>query len=334
MTNTFHRFIKTCIPNNAYDFRNKEQAIWNHIAYNLNRTQSMFKWNGLPESIPQRILELYLQVNGTCCFYEYNGTLYVFTGGLGGEPDVYYMPTIYTIANPAISISKNLKIDIDCVVVPNDSLYMGLIPLLRRYATQMTETELSILITTINARLYSLISAPDDRTKISAEKYLKDVEDGTLGVVADNVFLDGIKVQPYAQSSNTTTITNLIDLMQYEKASLYNELGLNANYNMKREAIVSNEAQMNNDSLLPLVDDMLETRRKGAEKVNKMFGTNITVRFSDAWLTESIKYKNEADIDSDQLLEDPAADPADPAADDPADPPAEAPEEKKEGDTE
>lgn len=292
MTDTFHRFIKTCISNNAYDFRNKDKSIWNHIAYNLNRTQSMFKWNGLPESIPQRILELYLQVNGTCCFYKYNGTLYVFTGGLGGEPDVYYMPTIYTIANPALSISENLKIDVDCIVVPNDSMYMGLIPLLRRYATQMTETELSIFITTINSRLFSLISAPDDRTKISAEKYLKDIEDGKLGVVADNVFLDGIRVQPYGQSSNTNTITNLIELLQYEKASLYNELGLNANYNMKRETIVSNEAQMNNDSLLPLVDDMLEMRKKGAEKVNKMFGTNITVDYASSWKDNMVELEN------------------------------------------
>lgn len=300
MSDTFHRFIKSSIVNNYYNFRNKDNAIWNHIAYNLNRTQSMFKWNGLPESIPQRILELYLQVNGTCCFYEYEGTLYVFTGGLGGEPDVYYMPTIYTISNPALSISKNLKIDIECVVIPNDSMYMGVMPLIRRYATQMTETELSILITTINSRLYSLISAPDDRTKVGAEKYLKDVEDGKLGVVADNVFLDGIKVQPYGQSSNTSTITNLIELMQYEKASLYNELGLNANYNMKRETIVSNEAQMNNDSLLPLVDDMLETRKKGAEKVNKMFGTNITVDYSSSWKDNMIELENIQDDISDK----------------------------------
>jgi hypothetical protein len=121
---------------------------------------------------------------------------------------------------------------------------------------------------------------------------LKDVEDGKLGVVADNVFLDGIRVQPYGQSSNTSTITNLIELMQYEKASLYNELGLNANYNMKRETIVSNEAQMNNDSLLPLVDDMLEMRRKGAEKVNKMFGTNITVDYSSSWKDNMIELDN------------------------------------------
>lgn len=300
MSDTFHRFIKTCIVNNYYNFRNKDDAIWNHIAYNLNRTQSMFKWEGLPDSIPQRILELYLQVNGTCCFYEYKGTLYVFTGGLGGEPDVYYMPTIYTIANPALSISKNLKIDTECVVIPNDSMYMGLMPLLRRYATQMTETELSILITTINSRLYSLISAPDDRTKVSAEKYLKDVEDGKFGVIADNVFLDGIRVQPYGQSSNTSTITNLIELMQYEKASLYNEIGLNANYNMKRETIVSNEAQMNNDSLLPLVDDMLEMRKKGAEKVNSRFGTNITVDYASSWKDNMIELENIQDDISDK----------------------------------
>ena len=76
---------------------------------------------------------------------------------------------------------------------------------------------------------------------------------------------------------------NLIELEQYLKASWYNELGLNANYNMKRESINSGESQLNNDMLIPLVDDMLKRRKEGAEKVNNMFGTNITVELASAW---------------------------------------------------
>lgn len=259
----------------------------------LNRTQSMFQWENLPETIPQRIVELYLQTNGNLCVYEYEGKLYVFTGGLGGEPDVYYMPTIYTIANPALNISKNLKIDEDCIVIPNDSLYVGLIPLFVKYATELTETELSIQIATINSRISELITAPDDRTKLSADKYLQDIKDGKLGVIAENAFLEGIKTKPYGNTGNTNLITNLIELNQYQKASWFNELGLNANYNMKRESLNSNESQLNNDALLPLIDDMLKQRQEGADKVNEMFGTNISVKLASSWEDNQIEIDEE-----------------------------------------
>ena len=54
-------------------------------------------------------------------------------------------------------------------------------------------------------------------------------------------------------------------------------------------------------------NDRLKMRQRGFDEFNRLFGTNISVRFSDAWLTESIKYKNEADIDADQLLEEATA---------------------------
>lgn len=266
-----------------FDFSDKSRCINQHISYMLNRTHSMFKWDGLPETIPVRSLELYLQTNGNVCFYKHNGELYVFTGGLGGEPDAYYMPTIYTIANPALKLSVNAKIGVDCVVIPNDSLYIGLLPMFSRYAAGMTETELSLQIATINSRIIDLISAPDDRTRASAEKFLQDVANGKLGVIAENAFLDGVRAQPYGTTGNSNVLTNLIELEQYFKASWFNELGLNANYNMKRESLNSSESQLNNDALLPLVDDMLECRKRGIEQVNAMFGTEISVSLASSW---------------------------------------------------
>lgn len=249
----------------------------------LCRTQRMFKYDGLPDTIPQRILELFLQSNGNVCFAEHDGGLYVYTGGLGGEPDVYYMPTIYTVSNPAQKWSKNLVIDRDCIVVPNDSLYMGLLPLFNRYAFHLTENELSMWVADINARTVGLISAGDDRTIESGRKYLADIEAGKPGIIAETGFLDGIKAQPYGGTSARGSLTDLIEYEQYLKASWYNELGLNANYNMKRESLSTTESQMNNDALLPLVDDMLECRTIGIEKVNAMFGTNIKVSLDSSW---------------------------------------------------
>ena len=291
----FDKYIGGLLPGfNGYDFTDKKRAVSTHISYMINRTQSMFNWEGLPDTIPQRILELYLQINGNICFYKYQGNIYIFTGGMGGEPDEYYRPTIYTIANPYLKISKELRIDIDCALMYNDSLLIGLLPMFERYATAISETELSIDISTVNSRIIDLITAPDDRTKASAEKYLSDIRDGKQGIIAENSFLDGLRSQPYGSTGNTNNITNLIELLQYQKASWYNELGLNANYNMKRESINSGESQLNNDALLPLIDDMLNCRKFGAEKVNAMFGTNISVSLASSW------EDNQKELDAEQ----------------------------------
>ena len=78
----------------VYDFTNKKKSVGIYIAYMLARTQQMFKWNNLPDTIPQRHLELFLQKHGNVCITKVNDKLYAFTGGMGGEPDPYYMPTL------------------------------------------------------------------------------------------------------------------------------------------------------------------------------------------------------------------------------------------------
>lgn len=226
----------SCKP---YDWADIERCIAQHIWYMLNRTQSMFEWQGLPESIPQRSLELYLQVNGYVGIAKHNGELYALRGGRGGEPDPYYMPTIYTVANPALNWSDNLDIGKNCVVIPNDALYIGLMPMMRKYATAISEVELSIDVANVNSRLALVMSAQDDRTRESALKMLGDLRVGKPGVVADSAFLEGIKTQPGATAAASGAIRELIELLQYQRANWYHELGLDANYNMKREALNS-----------------------------------------------------------------------------------------------
>lgn len=284
-------------PQNIYNFANKSKCIDNKISYMLSRTQSMFSYSGLPDTLNARIIELYLQVNGNMCITDIGEDiinksghtdlipgLYAFTGGMGGEYDIYYMPTLYTVSNPYLNYSKNLKIDDDCIVIPSDSMYYGLLPLFQKYATALTENELSMNIATIVLRLQALISASDDNTKKSAEKYLQDIISGKIGIIGENAFFENdLKVTPYATTGAHTTIQNIIELEQYLRATWYNDLGLNSNYNMKRESINSGESQLNNDALLPLVDNMLKCRQDGFDKVNKKYGTNIKVELNSSW---------------------------------------------------
>lgn len=74
-----------------------------------------------------------------------------------------------------------------------------------------------------------------------------------------------------------------IELQQYLKGSLYNELGINANFNMKREALSGEEVALNDDALMPLIDDMLKQRRTMCDELNKMFGLNVSVDYGSAW---------------------------------------------------
>ena len=78
-------------------------------------------------------------------------------------------------------------------------------------------------------------------------------------------------------------IKDLIESIQYIKGSWYNEIGINAAFNMKREAINEAEATLNEDILYPTVDLMLECRQVALEKVNKMYGTNISVELDSIW---------------------------------------------------
>ena len=271
-----------CRISDAYDLADKDLAVSTYARYMLSRTQQMFKYTGLPSTIPQRELELQLQMFGHVGVFDYNGELFALRGAPGGEPTVYYLPSQYIISSPALKMSKTFTIDEDLVVIRNDSMFTGLTPMFLRYATQLTENDLSMLLAIVNSRIISLLIAGDDAAKESAEKYLADIKAGKMGVIGDSKILEAVRTQPYGNMSGNT-ITQLIEAQQYLKAGWFNELGLNANYNMKREAINSEEAQMNHDALYPLIDDMLQCRKECLEKVNNMFGTSIDVEFNSVW---------------------------------------------------
>ena len=285
----FDNYIHCLCGGDGYSFAQKQDCNLQHIKYMLNRTQSMFKWNGLPETIPERNFELMLQINGNVGVASVEGLLYAFCGGLGGEANPYYMPTLYTVANPALKLSKNYVIDDDIIIIPNDTMYMGLIPMFERYAKAITETELSIELANINSRIISLISAGDDKTKASAEKYIEDIIKGKPSVIGTNAFLEGVKTQPYATTGNSNIMKSLIELEQYLKASWYNELGLNANYNMKREALSQVESQMGDDNLLPYIDGVIDSIQTGLDEYNELFGYNIRVKKGSAWQWREIE---------------------------------------------
>ena len=278
--------------NEKYSFEDtpdKGMLLTSYINYYLSRLQSMFIYDGLPDTIPQKWLENLLLVNGSCVWVQTEGDgLFVNRAAPAGERDVYYIPEKVIVTNPWAKgpLKSEYTRDVDCVLMVNDTYAQGLLPILKRYCSLMVENYITLGIADITARATFLLSAADDNTRDSCELWLKRLIEGRLGIIGESPFVGGNQDNSLVVNNLTgasTTLTDLIEFEQYIKASLYNELGLQSNYNMKREAINSNESQLNEDMLHPLIDTMLRERQDALEKVNAMFGTNITVRFNSAW---------------------------------------------------
>lgn len=273
-----------------------------YFRYLLDRTMMMFEYKNLPDTIEQTVLERYLQVNGVACITKANdGNLYVFNGSWGGPQDVYYRPTKFIISNPHVSqlpdgtgkqFTKEVTIfgstEHDAVLLRNDTEWASLTPLIARYAVLMCENCITVRSATIMLRCLALLSASNDKEYKSALAYLAKLEAGELGAISQSSFSEGVKMQS-PPSNNGSYLTQFIELQQYLKGSFFNELGLRANYNMKREAIGQGESTLDADSILPLCDNMLKCRREDIAEVNNIFGTDITVDFSSAWLENHLE---------------------------------------------
>ena len=274
--------------------KDKDKSVNGYISKMLAITQAMFIYKGLPETLPQNNLEDLLQTNGNVFVTEVEGKLYAFTGGLGGVPNAYNEATEYIVSNPYLQLNKSYKIDVDGVLIKNDSGANSLLPIFGKYGVLCSDTLLSLNTCSVLSRITMLISASDDKTKQSADDFVTKIMQGDFSVIGENAFFKGVNLQSIStQSANQ--ITQLIELLQYLKASAFNEIGLNANYNLKRERLNTSEVQMNVDALNPYVDNMLQERKKAVDKINAMFGTEISVDLASSWAIRKEENENNKD---------------------------------------
>lgn len=282
--------------------KDKKKSAKAYYRYLLTRLLRMFQYKNLPDTIPHEILDRYLFENGIACITKVNGELYVFYGNLGGPQDVYYRPTTFIVSNPHIKtgdsiFTANIPV-FKCnnsdvgqptgVLMRNDTDWIGLHPLIARYAYLMAENTLTLRTADVMLRIIALLTAKTDKERAGAIEYLKSIEKGELGVIGESQFHEGVEMQS-PPSNNGSYLTQFIEYQQYLKGSFYNEIGLSANYNMKREAIGKGESTLDEDALLPLCDNMLKCRQEDIARVNEMFGTDISVEFSSSWLTNRIE---------------------------------------------
>lgn len=283
----------------CFDFSDKDAIVRHIVRKTLNKTLSMFRYKKLPPTIPEDMLKLQLQTVGYAVFdkitpedIKANQTLEFPTGvysfaegvGLGGVPDAYYRPTLAIINSPAFGYSASKRINKDCFLLRNDPLLEGLLPIIGHFASLMTENLITMRMTDINTRIVSVLTAQDDAQADAIKLFLQDIEKGKLASVLGKDLFDengGIRSLPF--SGKTDPFTYLIEYHQYLKASLLNELGINANYNMKRESLNFNETEVNKGALLPFVDTMLRTQTEDIKRINDAYGLEIEIELNSSW---------------------------------------------------
>ena len=287
----------------------------------IDMLSSMFTYEDLPESIPEEFIEQFLIVNGSIAGWicddpndDFVGKEIITVGGEAERPNVYGVGSRY-IGNTQNGYVKTLTPGKDCAVIYNNSLHVSDILLINAFADMVTEAFTSLKTNILYSRNKPVFKASKDQERAAIreafDKIKNDLE--PIVITSDNIMeqIEGadesIKVLDITDVNNADKIQYIVktidDLFRWF-FTLYGQ-SVQGNGKMAQQTVKEVDGSTSLSFIYP--NDRLKMRQRGFDEFNRLFGTNISVRFSDAWLTESIKYKNEADIDADQLLEDPTA---------------------------
>ena len=264
----------------------------------LIKALSIFKYDNLPDSIHENILERYLLLKGLVAFVKINGVVYSLPCSVA-EKNQYDEPIKVNVSNAYLKYSETLTVGKDCVLGNNDSIGSNLNALFDKYSYLISVNETTMALIDIIKRSQILMSASDDNTIESAHDYLNNLENGELGVISTNQILDDLHVKTQTAGTQSASLTDLFQYQNYLKSELLTELGIVSNNNMKRERLNTQEVSVNQNVAYPLISNMLLNRQKFVDKLNNIFGLDVKVDYSDLWKNQYNSIINDSDTDPD-----------------------------------
>ena len=265
---------KTDIENNL-SFR----VIYNKFkALALN----MFEWEGLDElGVKEEFVEFMLFEGGYCLAFEdarYGKMILPCTPM--GRTNPYGYNIKYRPFGVGISeVFDTYVVEGDkanAVLIQNNKLRTPTADLVFSYANRLYEIERTLDVNVKSLKTPYIVVC-DDKNVLSFKKVFSQIEGNEPVIYADkglNV-TEAIKVLP-------TGITPLTQELSDYKHDVENELltalGINNSNTDKRERLITDEVNSNNEFIEFNVEVMLTTRQLACEQINKMFGTDISVK--------------------------------------------------------
>ena len=285
------------IIQNMYDVADVENG-YNYWFYKLlNFCLGIFEYDGLPDSLPQREIELNLLLTNHCTIFEKNGELLTNPTTLfKQESNVYYYPTRAIYANPKIG-SNTLDLGNNAEIIYNNDLqdnifYLpsdgGLLTFIQRYARQLADIESSINIYVVNTRNTDYPVAGNDKVAQSLERFNEKKKLGRYSIIQDNAIVEQFRNVPVSSTKSSDTLNDLLIARDKILEQFFRDIGVKM-YNPKKAQVNEEELESNNDLLIISTKDMLKARTIGFKRVNDRWGTNIRVRLADGFKTSYTK---------------------------------------------
>lgn len=213
----------------------------------------------------------------------------LLNGVLGGKRNEFYRPTEIIVDNPLLGDIRALN-DVEGKMIyltPHDRLHTpplgfgGLSDLIGSTAQLLADNTASINIAQINGRVLAVYSAGNQQEATAAEIVLKEMYKGQpYKVVSGQNILSKFDVNPIASTVTSAMLKELVELRQYILAQFWNAIGIDANFNMKRERLVSAEVEANATSLKVPISTILSELNAGFDICNEIFGTDIHARLN------------------------------------------------------
>ena len=269
-----------------YDMMDDTTDVFKGYVYYKNflfeKLIKIFKYNDLPATIPQDSLEDYI------LHFGYAGITNNEKYGMVAVPCTKYGVGLYPRYEPLAQYctplmqGRDLIIGKDIVVVKNNSYQLSCIPLVERYARMLADADSSVTIALENARINTIPSFDDEESAESYKAYMVANRLGQVDCVVDSSFIQKGTFTDYQKNAQSTLSMALVETRNEILRSFLAEIGITT-ANGKRERMVVDEVNVNSQLLLFNLRDMLDSRTKAVDMVNRIYGTNITVELSEEY---------------------------------------------------
>lgn len=239
-------------------------------------SKSIFEWVNLPNGMNEKWIEDYLFSHGSCVFFKdktkgFMVTSYKPEGNLNHyNEEIYIRPYAINYQNEDI-----LENNIDCVIIKNNDESIPTAPTIQIYAYKLTTIDRTIDVNILAQKTPVIISC-SEKERLSLIQYMNKRNDNEPVIfVTDKMNRDGIKVDDL----KTPMVFKDLEL---QKHMVWNEimtmLGINNANQDKRERLVADEVQANNEQVEACFNAMFKARKEACKRINEIFGTNIEVR--------------------------------------------------------
>lgn len=243
---------------------------------------SVYKWN-LPDTWDKSYFSYVLYLNGFIGILETDkyGVICQHCAPYGRG--IFYQPTNIIVSNPLLRGIQRPRIGEECEVIKLMPDWGGAYDLIAFYAGNMALAAESAGINMFNSQLAYVMAATNTAQAESFKKMYDQIHSGNPAVAVDKNLFDE-EGNPnwftFTQNLMQNYISDKIiaDLHRWKNLFL-TEIGIpNSNF-QKTERMITNEVNANNTETKSKATLWLETMQEGAEKANKMFNLNLSVKF-------------------------------------------------------